>query len=122
MNFRKMRKKLKRYRINEDLSFEEMQDFLNRVKNVILLDVRSKQEYEEGHLKGAILLPLYELNKRAGSILTNKNDIIIVYCQYGSRSKKAIKILRRLGYNNLYNLKGGISRRRKLMIIFQNKD
>ena len=60
----------------------------------ILLDVRSPQEYEEGHLGGAIL--------------KNKKEVIIVYCSSGIRSKKAQKELMELGYEYVYNLKGGL--------------
>lgn len=74
----------------------------------ILLDVRSPQEYEEGHLGGAILLPEYELKENANQILKNKKEVIIVYCSSGIRSKKAQKELMELGYEYVYNLKGGL--------------
>ena len=80
-----------------------------RVKNgAVLLDVRSKQEYNEGHLFGAVHLADYEIPKKHNNVLTNKDAEIIVYCQNGGRSKKACKKLKKLGYKNVYNLCGGI--------------
>ena len=77
--------------------------------NVILLDVRSPQEFEEGHLIGAINIPTYELYTQASKILTDKDSIIIAYCSVGVRSKHAIDVLRKMGYKNLYHLDGGIN-------------
>lgn len=73
----------------------------------ILLDVRSPQEYKEGHLKNAILLPEYEIIEKAKEILPDKNKTIIVYCSSGYRSKRAKKELKKLGYTNIYNLYNG---------------
>lgn len=77
--------------------------------NVILLDVRSSQEFEEGHLIGAVNIPTYELYTQAPKILTDKDAIIIAYCTVGVRSKHAINVLRKMGYKNLYHLDGGIN-------------
>lgn len=83
---------------------------LHRMSNdgAVLVDVRSIQEYNEGHLEGAIHLADYEIPLKYNSILKNKNAIIIVYCQNGGRSKKAYKRLKKLGYQNVYNLCGGL--------------
>lgn len=53
-------------------------------------------------------MPLYEIPKRATVELKNKEAIIIAYCSAGIRSKKAVKILKKLGYKNLYTIEGGI--------------
>ena len=58
---------------------------------------------------GSINIPLYEITRKAESILTNKEAIIIAYCSSGIRSKKALKILRKMGYINLYSIEGGIN-------------
>ena len=79
-------------------------------KIVYLIDVRSGQEYEEGHLNGAINIPLFNIEKEIGNVVRNKNDIIILYCSSGNRSKEAKMILENLGYQEVYNLKGGIDR------------
>ena len=70
--------------------------------------MRSTQEYKEYHLEGAISIPLYDLKENIEKIISNKTTTIIVYCQSGGRSKKAISILANLGYTKIYNLEGGI--------------
>ena len=82
---------------------------LNRIlsEGAILVDVRSPQEYEEGHMEGAILLPEYDIKKKASMLLPNKNMNIIVYCSSGTRSKKAQEELRNIGYTAVYNLYNG---------------
>lgn len=75
--------------------------------NVILLDVRSKQEYEEGHLAGSINIPLYEIDKNLEK-LPDKKCILLIYCTSGHRSKQAKEKLENLGYENVYHLKNGL--------------
>ena len=99
----------KLYRSKENLTKEEMREMLNSNNNIILLDVRSSQEFEEGHLSGAINIPTYELYILAPKKLKDKDVIIIAYCTVGVRSKQAINILRKMGYRNLYHLEGGIN-------------
>ena len=89
-----------------DINMEELNKMVS--KGAILLDVRSPQEYREGHLKGAISIPEYELANRCSKELKNKDQEIIVYCSSGSRSKKAQKQLQRKGYIKVYNLYNGI--------------
>lgn len=104
-----MRKWLKRlYRSKQNISKEEMEEILSNYSNAILLDVRSHQEYEEGHLNGAINIPIYDLFRDASKKLTDKEAVIISYCTVGVRSENAINILRKMGYKNLYHLDGGI--------------
>ena len=104
-----MRKWLKRlYRSKENLTKEEVEEMMRSSSNVILLDVRSHQEYEEGHLNGAKNIPVYDLYRNAPKMLTDKEAIIIAYCTVGVRSENAINILRKMGYKNLYHLEGGI--------------
>ena len=106
--------KLKNLKIN----FKRCEDYINinfdtlkkisEQNNVTILDVRSIQEFKEGHLIGAICIPLFELEKNVENIITDKSKKIIVYCQSGIRSKKAIKKLKKLGYTELYNLENGL--------------
>ena len=85
----------------KEISFEDIEK-----ENYVLIDVRSKREYLEGHLNGAINIPLSIIKKSMNNI--EKNKKILVYCQSGNRSKKALKILEDLGYTDIYNLKGGL--------------
>lgn len=103
---RKLIKKL--YRSRENLTKEEMKYMLDNYSNVILLDVRSPQEFAEGHLRNAINIPTYEIYTKAPQMLRDKEAIIIAYCTVGIRSENAIRILKKLGYKNLYHLDEGI--------------
>lgn len=99
-----------RYRdCNEnDIDFEYAKNILEKDEEAVLIDVRSHQEYKERHLKGSKNIPLYDLNKQIEEKVREKNTCIICYCQTGNRSRKAIEILKRKGYNNVYNIKGGL--------------
>ena len=99
---------LKFSRQNQNLSLNEIKEIMKNNENAILVDVRSRQEYLEGHLNGSVNIPLYELEQCCERTLKDKEAIIIVYCQYGARSKKAIMLLKRHGYRNLYHLKDGL--------------
>ena len=75
--------------------------------SVIILDVRTSEEYNEGHIPGAVLIPDYEILETAEEILKDKNQTILVYCRSGNRSRKAANNLLYLGYQNVYDF-GGI--------------
>ena len=75
--------------------------------NVTLLDVRTIQEYKEGHLRDATLIPVQALADNLGMLKQDKNKKIIVYCRTGSRSVSASRILEENGFTPL-NVKGGI--------------
>lgn len=83
---------------------EEMKK-VRKVENAILLDVRSIGEYHEGKIPGSINLPLKDISK-IESVIDNKKAPIFVYCTTGNNGKKAAKILKRMGYNNVRNIGG----------------
>ena len=84
-------------------------EFENVILNeYIVIDVRSSREFKETHLSGAINIPLSEINKNIEKYVNNKQKKILVCCEYGVRSKKAVEIIERLGYTQVYNLKGGL--------------
>ena len=86
-----------------------MQELKNKQNNgAIIVDVRSSQEYSEGHICGAINIPEYEISRDINRILKDKEKDIILYCSSGIRSKSAYKKLKRLGYKNVFNLYGGL--------------
>jgi rhodanese-related sulfurtransferase len=74
---------------------------------VVVLDVRTKEEYDEGHIDEAILIPDNQIESMAPSILLDKNATILVYCRTGKRSAEASKSLIALGYKKVYDF-GGI--------------
>ena len=86
---------------------EEAKKRLDTENEIILLDVRTKEEYETGHIEKAILMPLDTLASESQKNLEDKEANIFVYCRSGSRSSAAAEILIELGYKNVYNL-GGI--------------
>jgi phage shock protein E len=86
---------------------DEAKKRLDAGENIILLDVRTEEEYKEGYIDGAMLIPLDKLQSEAEFKLLDKNAPIFIYCRSGRRSITAVGILASQGYNNLYNL-GGI--------------
>jgi rhodanese-related sulfurtransferase len=75
----------------------------------IVLDVRTAEEFAEGHIKGAILLPNDEVASKAASVLPDKNQVILVYCRSGRRSALAANELVALGYTRVFDFGGIIS-------------
>jgi len=71
----------------------------------MLLDVRTKEEYAEGHISGAKLIPIQALAERMSEVPHNKQ--VYVYCKSGGRSSRASKLLASNGYTNIENIKGG---------------
>lgn len=94
--------KKKRCYCESQVNKEQLENLIK--DGAILVDVRSTQEYEEEHLENAISIPYYDIKHKASYLLKNKSKNIIVYCNIGHRSKKAQKILRQMGYKNVYNL------------------
>lgn len=75
--------------------------------DAVLLDVRTPSEYNDGHIEGATLLPLSDIESTIETAIPDKSTPIIVYCRSGNRSAEAIDILIELGYTDVYDL-GGI--------------
>ncbi|MGN1027233.1 MAG: rhodanese-like domain-containing protein, partial [Faecousia sp.] len=73
----------------------------------VILDVRTEEEFAQGHIPGAILLPDYEIREEAERSLPDKDALILVYCRSGRRSKNAAETLAELGYTNIREF-GGI--------------
>ena len=90
-----------------DIGLEELKQL--QKEGAIIVDVRSPQEFREGHIDGAISIPEYEMKKEAEKRLIDKNKNIVVYCSSGGRSKKAQKLLKKLGYDHVYNLYNGLT-------------
>jgi rhodanese-related sulfurtransferase len=78
---------------------------LDEKKGMVLLDVRTNNEYAQGHIPGAVHIPLSEIGEKVKKLKKDKD--IVVFCASGNRSIWAIKRLMGMGFKNLYNLKGG---------------
>ena len=88
------------------ITAEEAKEIID-TQEVIILDVRTKEEFKEKHIEGALLIPDYELEKLAKSKPPDKNKKILVYCRSGNRSKSAARLLIDMGYTDVYDF-GGI--------------
>lgn len=91
-----------------DINYTMLQKIMRENRDAVLIDVRTKEEYRNTHIEGAINIPMQEISQKISRYVKNKNDIIIVYCQYGGRSKKVMGWLNKMGFQNVYNLAGGI--------------
>ena len=91
---------------NGDITIEELKNKVTQ--GGILLDVRSNQEYKERHLQGAINIPDYEIKNRVQREIPKKNQLVVIYCQYGGRSRNVYNMMKNMGYTNIYNLSGGL--------------
>ena len=74
---------------------------------IYILDVRTKEEYDAGHINGSVLIPLQEIGKRYNEIPRDKK--ILVYCRTGHRSAQASEMLVKNGFEQVYNMMGGIT-------------
>lgn len=89
----------------------EVKEFKEEItkSNVQLIDVRTAQEYDSGHIKNAVHIDFYQSDKFVAFFKTlDKSKPIYLYCRSGSRSRNASKILEDLGFQEIYDLKGGI--------------
>jgi len=80
---------------------------MNRDKGVVI-DVCSAAEFAQSHVKGAVNVPLDELEDRLGKTVKNKSTPLILVCAAGSRSKRAQAIAQKLGYEKVHSLQGGL--------------
>ena len=89
------------------ISPQEAHQLLISKEGVVLLDVRTHEEYKQMHIDGAKLIPVDEITQQAESQLTNKDTTILVYCQSGMRARTAVKLLEGMGYTDVSSF-GGI--------------
>ena len=91
----------------DQISGAEAKALMDSESGYIIIDARTQEEYDEGHIPGAILIPEYEIADRAEKELPDKDQLILVYCRSGRRSKIAAEELVKLGYTNVKEF-GGI--------------
>ena len=85
----------------------EAKSIMDNESDYIIIDARTEEEFTEGHIEGAILIPEYEIANRAENEIPDKDVLILVYCRSGRRSKIASEELVKLGYTNVKEF-GGI--------------
>ena len=91
----------------DQISGAEAKALMDSESGYIIIDARTQEEYDQGHIPGAVLIPEYEIADRAEKELTDKDQLILVYCRSGRRSKIAAEELVKLGYTNVKEF-GGI--------------
>ena len=90
------------------ISMDEAKTLMEKEEGYILLDVRTKGEYEIGYIPGAINIPLSDIDEKIISSLPDKSQMSLVYCRSGNRSREASDKLSKLGYSNVLEI-GGIN-------------
>ena len=90
-----------------NITAEEAKEIMDSEEGYIILDVRTQEEYDQGHIPGAIVISHEEITEKAEDVLTDKDQLILVYCRSGRRSKIAAEALVELGYTNIKEF-GGI--------------
>ena len=91
----------------EQISQDEAKRIMDTEEGFVIIDARTEEEFSEGHIEGAILIPEYEITERAEKEIPEKDTLILVYCRSGRRSKIASDALVQLGYTNVKEF-GGI--------------
>lgn len=92
----------------QQISQEAAKEMMD-TQDVIILDVREQDEYDSGHIPGAVLLPVGSIDEdTAAEVIPEKDSTVLVYCRSGNRSKTASSALAELGYTNIYEF-GGIN-------------
>ena len=90
------------------ISQEEAKEMMD-AGDAVVLDVREQSEYDEGHIPGAVLLPVGSIDEdTAAAVIPEKSATVLVYCRSGNRSKTAASALAELGYTGIYEF-GGIN-------------
>lgn len=92
----------------QKISAKEVHQKITSKESYYLIDVRTPQEYEQGHIPTALSIPNYEIKASAPSRIPEKDSFIIVYCRSGARSANAARTLISLGYTNVHDM-GGIT-------------
>ena len=90
-----------------NITAEEAKAIMDSEDGYIILDARTQEEYDQGHIPGAIVISHEEIMEKAEEVLTDKDQLILVYCRSGRRSKIAAEALVELGYTNIKEF-GGI--------------
>ena len=100
-------KNIEQEEVYVNITAEEAKKLMDTQEGYIILDVRTQEEFDAGHIPGAVLIPNTEIVQRAELELPDKNQMLLIYCRSGNRSKQASEILVQLGYTNIKEF-GGI--------------
>ena len=90
-----------------DVTVLEARSLIDDKPDLVILDVRTTSEYEDGHIKGAVNIPVQELSARLDEL--SNEDELLVYCRTGNRSAQAVDILQDVGFTKIYHMDAGIT-------------
>jgi rhodanese-related sulfurtransferase len=90
------------------ISADEVQKAINEKKDIILLDVRTPEEYGRGKIEGSMNISVENIHDQITTAVPDKNKTIYVYCLSGSRSEVAVAMMKQLGYENVYSMTSGL--------------
>lgn len=96
-----------RQAVYRNISAEEAKQIMDSGATCVILDVRTFEEYESGHIPGAVCFPLDDIESKAKVFIPEQDVLYLIYCRSGRRSKQAAEILVELGYTNILEF-GGI--------------
>lgn len=97
--------------ILNDLNAEKARKMID--EGAVIVDVRSDSEYQSSHLNGTVHIPLMELKDRIGKKVPDKGKVVLLHCRSGSRSFAGKRVLKGMGYENVYNL-GSFGRAKRM--------
>jgi len=89
-----------------DVTFEEAKSLVESNVSLIIVDVRTREEYDSGHVEDAILIPISELESRINEL--SKEEELLIYCRTGNRSSNSVNILKANGYTKIFHMNDGI--------------
>jgi rhodanese-related sulfurtransferase len=90
-----------------DVTVQEARSLIDDRPDLVILDVRTASEYEDGHIEGAVNIPVQELSTRLDEL--SNEDELLVYCRIGNRSAQAVDILQEVGFTKVYHMNAGIT-------------
>ena len=99
-----------------NITAEEAKSIMESDAEYVIVDARTPEEFSEGHIPGAVLIPYDEISEKAESILTDKDKTILIYCRSGRRSKIAAEALLELGYTDIREFGGIIDWKYEIVI------
>ncbi len=91
-----------------EITVNELKEKLDKKEKMAFIDCREQEEWDEGHIEGAILVPLSIFQEKFESVLPDKNTKVVIQCRSGKRSMNACMFLLSKGYSDLVNVEGGI--------------
>lgn len=89
------------------ITAEQAKSMMDADKSLLVVDVRTQEEYAQGHISGALLIPNETITDQPPEKLSDKDAVILIYCRSGNRSKQASQKLLDMGYTQIYDF-GGI--------------